>query len=441
MSPVRANWTLAWPLILANLSVPLLGMVDLAVIGRFGTTAELAAVGLGANITSALWFLAGFLRTGTTALAARALGADDPAEATAVLVRGVAQALLLGLALVAATPLLLAAAAWAMRPEAAVTELLGAYLAIRLFGAPAALIGFVGVGWCLGLQDARRPLLLALLTHGLNAIGTVALVAGAGLGARGAAWATVLAEAAAALALVPLLRPLHRRLGAVRPSRRALTAPGPWLQLWALNRNLVLRSLLLEAAFLLFAAVSSRQGQVVLAGNVVLKTFFTLSSYGLDGFAHATEALVGRAVGARDPEAVRAAVRAGLGNGVLVAIGMTVIFALWGDGLVRLLTDLPEVREAARAQLPLATLVPLVAVWAFLFDGVFFGAARARELRDTMAAAALLFAVVVAPLSALFGNTGLWLAFLAFLAARGVGLALRWSRLGPVGLVGGEARS
>lgn len=434
MSPARANWALAWPLILSNLSVPLLGMVDLAAIGRFGTTAELAAVGLGANLVSALYFLLGFLRTGTTALAAQAVGARDPDEAGAVLARSLGLALIAGAALAAATPLLVRAAEALMRPEPEVAAPLRAYVAIRLLGAPAALAVFAGVGWCLGSQDARRPLLLAILTNLSNAALTLLLVAGFGLGVRGAAIATVLAELLGAALLRPLLLPVFRRSGAGRPSVARLLDRVRVAALFRINRDLFLRSLLLEAAFLTFAAASTRQGQVVLAANAVLKTFFTLSAYGLDGFAHATEALVGKAVGARDPAAVRAAVAAGLGNGAFVAVTMTLAFLLSGDGLVRLLTDLEEVRAAAARQLLLAGLLPLVAVWAFLFDGVFFGAARARELRDSMAFALVLFLLALLPLQAGFGNTGLWLAFLGFLAARGAALALLWRRLGGEGL-------
>lgn len=429
MSPARANWALAWPLILSNLSVPLLGMVDLAAIGRFGTTAELAAVGLGANLVSAVYFLLGFLRTGTTALAARAVGARDPDEAAAVLARSLGLALLAGLLLAAASPLLVLAAEALLRPEPEVAGPLRDYVAIRLLGAPAVLAGFAGVGWCLGSQDARRPLLLAIVTNLSNAALTVLLVAGFGLGVRGAAIASVLAELLAAALLRPLLLPLFHRSGAGRPSVARLLDRARVAALFRINRDLFLRGLLLEAAFLTFAAASSRQGQLVLAANAVLKTFFTLSAYGLDGFAHATEALIGKAVGARDPAAVRAAVAAGLGNGVFVAVTMTIAFLLLGDGLVRLLTDLEEVRAAAGRQLVLAGLLPLVSVWAFLFDGVFFGAARARELRDSMALALALFLLLL-PLQAGFGNTGLWLAFLGFLAARGAALALLWRRLG-----------
>jgi MATE family multidrug resistance protein len=440
MSPGRANWALAWPLILSNLSVPLLGLVDLAVIGRVGSTADLAAVGLGTSIVGALYFLLGFLRTGTTALAAQALGAGDTVEAKAVLVRGLLGAALAGTLLAAASPILLAAAGAVLRPDPAVAEGLGAYVTIRLLGAPAALLGFVGLGWCLGLQDARRPLALTLVANLVNAALTLALVAGLRTGVAGAAAATVLAEGAAAGLLAPVLRPHWRRLAGAPPDRARVLAPRPLLRLLAINRDLFLRSLFLETAFLVLAAASTRQGQVVLAANSVLKTFFTFSAYGLDGFAHATEALVGRAVGAGDAATVRAAVGAGLRNGAAVAVAASFGFWLLGDGLVRLVTDLEEVRAVALDHLALAAALPLVSVWAFLLDGVFFGAARAVELRNAMALSLVLFLALLGALQPALGNTGLWLAFLGFLLARGATLGAAYRRLGPAGLAAGAAR-
>lgn len=434
MSPARANWALAWPLILSNLSVPLQGLVDLAVIGRVGSTAELAAVGLGTSLVGALHFLLGFLRTATTALTAQALGAGDAVEAKAVLARGLLGAVLAGALLAAASPALLALAGWLLEPDAAVRRELGAFVTIRLLGAPAALLVFVGLGWCLGLQDARRPLALVLAANLLNAVWTLALVAGLGAGVAGAAAATVLAEGMAAALLAPVLRPHMRRLGGGAPAPARVLASRPLLRLLAINRDLFLRSLFLETAFLALTAASTRQGPVVLAANSVLKTFFTLSAYGLDGFAHATEALVGRAVGAGDAAAVRAAVGAGLRNGAAVALAASVGFWFLGEELVRLVTDLEDVRAVALSHLALAAALPVVSVWAFLLDGVFFGAARATELRNAMALSLVLFLVLLGTLQPALGNTGLWLAFPGFLLARGATLALSYRRLGPAGL-------
>jgi multidrug resistance protein, MATE family len=423
----RECWRLAWPLILSNLSVPLLGMVDTAVVGRLPEAHHLAAVALGSTVAGVLYFLFGFLRMGTTALAAQALGAGDGLELRATLARGLLVAAGLGTALAASAPLTVAAAVLLFAPEPAARDGMAAYLAVRLLGAPAALATLALLGWFLGLQDARRPLALMLATNALNAALSVALVHGLGMAAGGVALATVLAEhAGLALALL-LARRRWRELGGA-PPRAAVLVGARLRRLFAVNRDLFLRSLLLEAVFLAVAALGSRQGEVTLAANAVLMTLFTAAAYGLDGFAHAVEALVGRAVGARSPDELRAAVRAGFGLAGALALLMSAAFALLGPALVDLLTTLPEVREAARRFLPYAALVPVVAVWAFLYDGVFFGATRTAALRDGMLLAALLFALAAAVLVPALGNHGLWLALLAFLAARGAILALAYGR-------------
>jgi MATE family multidrug resistance protein len=427
MRAFRDCWRLAWPLILSNLSVPLLGMVDTAAVGHVPEPQHLAAVALGAAVTSVLYFMLGFLRMGTTGLAAQALGAGDGLELRAVLVRGLLLALVLGLALVLLRPLTVAAAGLLMAPEPATMAELRTYLTIRMLGAPAALGGFVLLGWLLGLQDARRPLVLMLAMNGLNAALCVLLVFGLGLAAAGVATATVLSEYAGLGLGLLLVRHRWRDLGGT-PPRAGVLVPARFRRLFVVNRDLFLRNLLLQAAFLAQGALGSRLGEVTLAANAVLMTLFTAAAYGLDGFAQATEALVGRAVGARSPDALREAVRAGFASAALLAVLMSLAYALLGPALVGLLTSLPDVRATARAFLPYAALVPVVSVWAFLYDGVFFGATRTAELKNGMLLAALGFATAAAVLVPRLGNHGLWLAFLAFLGARGLILALIYRR-------------
>jgi MATE family multidrug resistance protein len=212
------------------------------------------------------------------------------------------------------------------------------------------------------------------------------------------------------------------------PGWSAILVLGRFRRLLAVNRDLFLRSLMLEAAFLAFTAIGSRQGELVLAANAVLMNFFTAAAYGLDGFAHAAEAMVGRAVGARDRRGFHAAVRAGFSNAALLAVSMTLAFAVLGGWGVRLMTGLEEVRAQAMTFLPYIVVLPLVSVWAFLFDGVFFGATRTAELRNGMAAALALFVVTAAALVPIFGNHGLWLTFLIFLAGRAAILGLIYRR-------------
>ena len=285
------------------------------------------------------------------------------------------------------------------------------------------------LGWFLGRQDARRPLALMLATNGINAALGLTFVLGFGWGVAGVALATVLAEYAG-LAIGLVMAQLQQRGLAARPSWTRLLRRAGFRRLILVNRDLLLRNLLLQAAFLAFTMLGSWQGEVVLAANAVLLTFFTFAAYALDGFAHATEAMVGRQVGARDLEAFRAAVRAGFVNAAGLAVLLTLGFWLAGPVVISLLTSLPEVREAALALLPFAALLPAVAVWAFVLDGIYFGAARSAALRNAMLASAAVFAVLASTLPAALGNPGLWLAFLVFLAARGVFLALDYRGTG-----------
>jgi MATE family multidrug resistance protein len=426
MTAYRDCWRLAWPLILANLSVPLLGLVDTAVVGHLPEPHFLAATALGALVMSVLYFLFGFLRMGTTALVAQAFGAHDAVEQRAVPIRALMVAGVLGLVLIAASPLVLRACDLVFAPAPAVAEGLHTYLLIRVFGAPAALGSFVVLGWFLGVLDSRRPLLLLVLTNAINAILAVAFVWGLGLGVAGAAISTLVAETAGFAAGVALV--LHRWRGLPWPSRRSVLQRSRFVRLLVVNRDLFLRSLMLESVFVAFSALGSRQGEVVLAANAILMNFFTFSAYGLDGFAHAAEAMIGRAVGARDVRGFRAAARAGFGLAALLAVPMTLAFWLAGPAMVRLMTDIPSVLDTALRYLPFAAILPAVSIWAFVFDGIFFGATRTAELRNAMLATLLVFAALAAILPGAYGNSGLWTAFLVFLAARAVFLGLIYWR-------------
>ena len=428
MNANRESWRLAWPLILSNLSVPLLGIVDTAVVGHLDSPRYLGGVALGALVMSVLYWMFGFLRMGTTALTAQALGAGDVAELRTALGRAMLLAAGLGLLVILLGPLVIVASERLFAPTPDVAAEFERYLAIRMFGAPAALANMVLLGWLLGLQDSRRPLLLMILTNGINAALAVTLVFGLGLATRGVASATVLAEyGGLALGLWTVGAEWRRQGG--WPGWPALLVRERFHRLLLVNRDLFLRSLMLEAAFLAFAAIGSRQGEAVLAANAVLMNFFTAAAYGLDGFAHAAEAMIGKTVGARDRLGFHAAVRASFSNAALLAAAMTAAFALAGNWGVRLMTSLPEVRAEALAYLPYAVGVPLVSVWAFVFDGIYFGATRTAELRNGMAVALALFAVAAAALVPLLANHGLWLAFLLFLAGRAAILAVIYRRI------------
>ncbi|HRY25521.1 MAG TPA: MATE family efflux transporter [Geminicoccaceae bacterium] len=430
-SAYRESFRLAWPLVLSNISVPLLGMVDTAVVGRLPEPYALGGVALGANLASTLYFTFGFLRMGTTALTAQAFGAGNALELRACLWRAFLLAAAIGLAIALVMPLLVDAGRLIFAPPELIDPEFTAYARVRLLGAPLALANAVVLGWLLGMQDARAPLALLIATNLLNGLLDVAFVWGLGFGAGGVAAATVIAEAFG-LALGIFLIHLHlaRLHAAPRPSRSAVLAPAAFRRLFRLNGDLFVRTVVLQLVFILFMALGSRQGPVILAINAILLNFFLLASYGLDGFAYAAEAMVARAVGARDPAALRAAVRAGLANAATLAIATGLAFWLASPWIVKILTDIPAVRDGAIGYRPFVALLPLVAVWAFLLDGIFIGATRTRLLRNAMILAVLIFAGAALALVPVFGNPGLWTAMLVFMAARGGLLALIYRRAG-----------
>lgn len=412
----------ALPMILANVTVPLVGIADSAAVGRLDDPTSLAGVAVGATVFSVMFTALNFLRMGTTGLAAQAHGAGDAAAGLAVLRQGLLVALGLALALVLlAAPIRLAAFAL-IDPEPAVLAEASAYFSMRLAGAPATLALFVLTGWFIGRGDGRSPLAVVLLVNLLNVVLDFAFVLGLGLAARGVALATVISEySGVALGLGLALR-ARRAAGAA--SR--VPAP-PWRRYLEVNLPLLVRTAALMLCFAFLTAMGARFGSAVLAANALLLNFLYLASYALDGFANAAESLVGRAVGARDAAMLRRALWLSARWSLGVALALSLGFWLGGPLLVDLMTTQPGLRELAREYLPWLVAVPLVGCWAFLFDGVFVGATLTREMRDTMLFAALGVYLPAWWLLQPLGNHGLWLAFLLFFAARGAAQAwLLW---------------
>jgi multidrug resistance protein, MATE family len=421
VSAYHEAWRLAWPLILSNLTVPLLGIVDTAVVGHLPQPHYLGAVAIGALVFNVLYFVFGFLRMGTTGLTAQAFGRADADELRAGLLRPLLLAALIAAVLLACGPLIVRAAMALFEPSARIGAELEGYLRIRLLGAPAGLANMVLLGWLLGLQNARGPMALLIVTNALNMALDLLFVLGFGWAVRGVATATVCAEyGGTALGFWLARRQLRGLSGAWHWP--AILQGDAFRRLLAVNRDIMLRSLSLEAAFLGFTALSSRQGEVVLAANAVLLNFLVFAAFGLDGFAHAAEAMVGRHVGRGDVAGFRAATRANLGLALALALLLALAFAAGGGFGIELMTGLAEVRATALSYLPYLVVLPLVAVFAFLFDGIFIGATRTAEMRNGMVLALGVFLGSVALLMPPLGNHGLWLAMLLFMAARGIWL-------------------
>lgn len=420
-------WRLAGPMILSNLSVPLLGLVDTAVMGHLSDAYYLGAVAVGALIFSFVFWGFGFLRMGTTGLTAQAHGREDYDELRAVLARAVVLALgLAALVLVLQGPIVWLA--FTLIDASAEVERYGAeYFSIRIWSAPAVLINYAMIGWFLGMQRAQGPLVLLLVINVTNILLDLWFVPGLGMTADGVALASVIAEY---LGVVVGLYLVHRYL---KPY------PGSWrgIQLWhwprlremlVLNQNIFIRTLCLIFSFGFFTAQGAKHGDVVLAANALLMNFQTFMAYGLDGFAHAAEALVGRAVGQKRRDEWRSAVYTTGVWSLWVAAAFCLIYWLAGEQIIAMLTNIEEVRLLAQEYLIWLILAPLISVWSYWFDGIFIGATRSREMRNTMLVSTLVFFLPAWYLLQPWGNHGLWAALMVFMAARGITMYLSYRR-------------
>lgn len=419
----RRVWQLTGPIMLANLSVPLLGAVDTAVMGHLPEAFYLGAVAVGATIVHFIFWGFGFLRMGTAGLAAQAYGAKDGLEIRVVLAR----AGLLGVALGAALLLL----QWPIAQigltlfEASdqVEDLAETYFFIRIWSAPAVLVNYAIVGWFIGVQNTRAVMILQVFMNGLNIILDLWFVLGLGWDVAGVAAATVIAEfTALALGVLMVRRELRRIPGSWQGMN--LRDADKIQKLVAVNRDIFIRTACLMFAFAFFTARGAKLGDNTLAANAVLIQFQQFLSFGLDGFAHAAEALVGGAVGAKDRRTLRLAVKiCGLWAAVIAA-AYTLVYAVGGPVIIGWLTDLEAVRALSGEFLIWVIISPIISVWSFTLDGVFIGATRTAEMRNGMIISLAIYLAAVFVLQPVLGNHGLWLAFTIFMAARAVTLAI-----------------
>jgi MATE family multidrug resistance protein len=424
----RRTWALAGPIILSNVTVPLLGMVDTAVVGHLPDPRYIGGVAIGALIFNFVYWGFGFLRMGTTGPTAQAWGAEDPAEIRAVLARALLLAFGLGAVLLLVQGPVGTLAFRLLHASAGVEAEGAAYYAVRIWGAPAALANYVLLGWFFGLQNARWPLVLQIFMNGLNIVLDFVFVMGFGWGVEGVAAATLIAEyAALGLGLLLVAKRL-RMLPAGIATARILDG-ARFRRMLAVNRDIFIRTLLLITSFALFTDRGATLGDETLAANAVLLHLVSISAFGLDGFAHAAEALVGGAVGRRSRADLSGAVRAAMRWGGITAVLTAAAFAVAGGLLIDLMTTIPEVRLLARNYLVWAVAMPLVSVWCYLYDGIFLGATRTHEMRNAAIVTTALYVAALWTLLPLWGNHGLWLALLLMNVLRGLTLAAYYPRL------------
>ncbi|MDR0277105.1 MAG: MATE family efflux transporter [Paucimonas sp.] len=420
-------WALAAPMILSNISVPLVALVDSTVVGHLPHAHQLGAVAVGAGFYTLLVGVLGFLRMGSTGFAAQAAGRTDGNGLRQVLLQGLILAVLLalffGLLAIPFSHLALNL----IQPGAELEQGTHDFFRTRLLGLPAALATYALVGWFLGTQNARAPLVILLTTNLLNIVLNLWFVLGLDWGVVGSARASVIAEWSAALLGLALTRPSLRAY----PGRviwPLLARWQSWRPMLGVNRDIFIRSLALQGVFFLITVQGARMGEATVAANALLLNGLLVTAYALDGLAHAVEALCGHAIGAGDRPALRRSLVVAGGWSLIASLGFAVLFLLGGHLFIQMQTDIPSVRETAFEYLPYLAALPLIAVWSYLLDGLFIGATRAREMRDGMLLSVLI-ALPFAWLARDMGNHGLWAAFLLFMALRGVTLGVMGWRL------------
>ncbi|MBC6441920.1 MAG: MATE family efflux transporter [Rhodobacteraceae bacterium] len=416
--------TIAVPVVISNITTPILGAVDTGVVGQTGTAVPIGAVGIGAVIIAAVYWFFGFLRMGTTGLAAQAIGRADAEELAALLTR----VLLIGGAggmVIFLLQIPITRVAFRLSPASEeVEQLAHTYLTIRFLSAPAAVAMFGLTGWLIARERTAAVLIIQLWINGLNIMLDLIFVLGLDRGVDGVATATVIAEWTGLMLGLWLVRRGFAD-GHWRVWARVFDRARLW-RMAQLNGDILIRSLLLQTALLSFVFFGAGLGDVTLAANQVLVQFLMFASYALDGFAFAAEALVGQAVGARARGTLRRAVSI---NAQWTLVAMLVLCALtwvFGGHVIAVMTPAPDIRAEAAVYLPWLIAAPILCGPSFLLDGIFIGATRGRDLRNMMALSFAAYGAALGLLTGPFGNHGLWAAFMVFFVARAVTLMARY---------------
>lgn len=428
MRPTQSIWALAFPIILSNITVPLLGAVDAAVMGHMDSAAYLGAVAVGALIFDYIYWGFGFLRLSTTGLAAQAMGGDDGTEARSVFGRAALVACSGAVLLWLTQYYIFWTASTLIEASAEVESLAKIYFDVRIWSAPAALMNYALMGWVLACKDTRGVLIQQVVINLVNVVLDLWFVIGLGHGVEGVALATVIAQY---MGFGVGLLILRKNLKGVKggwdfPSILDLSKAK---RLMSMNADLFIRTVCLLTAFGWFTAQGAKLGDVVLAANAVLLHFQQFTSYALDGFAHAVEVLSGHGAGKKDRAAFKQAVVESTKLAAFCAFGFSVCYWIAGDYIIGLFTDLETVLSTARTYLPWVIALPLVSVWSFQLDGIYFGLTQTKILRNMM----VISLVIYFPLSLycldLWGNHGLWAAFTLFMGLRAITLSLFFTKV------------
>ena len=420
----RSILKLAIPNIISNITVPLLGFVDMMLMGHQDSIAYIGAIGLGGTIFSVMYSIFSFMRAGTTGFTAQAYGANDRAEMAYSLYRSLCIALI-------ATVLVLSLPGpveWLsmklLHGSEEVLAYTATYFRVRIWAAPAVLCLYAFNGWYIGMQNTTIPMIIAILTNVVNIVLSIIFVNAMGMGVTGVALGTVIAQYCGLLTAIIFLITKFRHY--LVPIRRVLLLQADKLKrFFKVNADFMIRSILLVLSIAFFNNQSAKLGDDMLAVNMILMQFFYIFSYFTDGFAYAGEALVGRFTGAHDPKQLRQTVKLLFLWGFFIALPFMVLYALFPDWFIRLVSDQPSIIPMAQPYHIYLAAIPLITFAAFLWDGVYIGATAARAIRNTMLISAIgVFLPATLLLMPRFGNHGLWIAFLLFMVARGLSMTL-----------------
>ncbi len=420
----REILALAVPSVIANITTPLLGLVDSAITGHLGSESYIAAIAVGASMFNLLYWLFAFLRMGTSGLTAIATGQGDSRQQALILYRGLLVAATVSILMIVLSRPVADGLLMFLDPDPTTATLARRYFNTVVWGAPAVLATYVLTGWFLGMQSSRRPMIISITINVINIVISPLLAFGAGMKLDGVAAGTLSAQWAGVI--IGLLMCVRYRLPEV--TLREIIDTSRLKRYFAVNRDIMLRTACLIAVTLWFTREGARQGETILAVNALLMQLFILFSYMIDGFAFAGEALVGRFTGCGDSNALRRCIKALMMWGTALAMLYTIIYFLCGDLILGILTDNAIVKEAAGDYLPWAMTVPIAGFAAFIWDGVYIGATATRGMLKAMFMAMVTFFAIYFALRYTLGNHALWLAFIAYLLVRGIAQTILWRR-------------
>jgi len=417
----------AIPIVLANATIPILGAVDTAVVGQLGLAVPIGAVGIGAIIITAIYWLFGFLRMGTTGLTAQAIGSGDKSETSALLVRGIIIGVVAGLILIMTQVPVFLGALQLSPASIEVEDLAQKYLQIRVYSAPAAIALFGITGWLIAKEKTRAVLLLQLVLNGINIILDLVFVLKLGWGVEGVAIATLIAEWSGLVFGLWLVREGFNN--SYWKNWTQIFDKVRLVQMAKVNGDIMIRSILLEIGFVSFLFLGSSFNDATLAANQILIQFLSITIHALDGFAFAAETLVGQALGSKNRALFRRAVvmtsQWGLGTVILMALA----FFVFGNSIINIMTTAQDVRTVSYEYLPWMVVAPLAGVAAWMLDGIFIGATRTADMRNMMFISFCVYLIALAILLPIYGNHGLWASLIIFSIARGVTLGFKYPSL------------